>query len=252
MIDSAIDTLNALECFTPASLDLIGQRNLQNRVDRKYVLPFDQLERLLLPLAKDYRVILSADCRSATYDSLYFDTPDWKFYNDHHRGMARRFKVRVRHHLERRLTFLEVKAKAHGAETAKLRLSRSFGSAELDAEARSFLAPQIGPLAFLLRPQLWTSFRRITLVGVDLEERITFDWDLGIRNDRIRTMLPGVVVAEIKQRRYANSSPGVEAFRRLNLREHSISKYCFAAARLYPVRNNRFKSSFRILERLAA
>ena len=160
--------------------------------------------------------------------------------------------MRFRHHLERRLTFLEVKAKARGAETAKLRLSRDFGSAELDAEARAFLTPQIGQLAFSLRPQLWTSFRRITLVGLNLEERITFDWDLGIRNDVIRTVLPGVAVAEIKQRRYTNSSPGVEAFRRMSLREHSISKYCFAAARLYPVRNNRFKSAFRVLERLAA
>lgn len=250
MIESVIGTFNALEHFTPASHELIEQRHLQNRLDRKYVLPFDAVERLLEPLTDEYRVILSAGGRSATYDSLYFDTPDWRFYNDHHRGIERRFKVRVRHHLERRLTFLEVKAKARGAGTGKLRLVRDFGSAELDAEAHMFLTPQIGQLVFSLRPQLWTSFRRITLVGVNLEERITLDWDLGIRNDLIRTALPGVAVVEIKQRRYTNSSPSVEALRRLNLREHSISKYCFAAARLYPLRNNRFKPAFRALERL--
>jgi hypothetical protein len=103
-----------------------------------------------------------------------------------------------------------------------------------------------------LQPRLSTVFHRATLLGSTVNERITIDWGLGVFDDEQRECLPHIVIMEVKQARFSNYTPAVQAIRALHLRERSISKYCLGTARLAPVRTNTFKPALLAVERLSA
>jgi hypothetical protein len=203
-------------------------------------------------LSPDFRVVRAAGRTAATYDSLYFDTPDRRMYEDHRRRRGRRYKVRIRHHLERQLSFLEIKGKNAGGDTNKARLPRTFGDARLDEAGLAFIEAHSPVPAALLIPRLSTAFQRATLVGERADERMTIDWDIEVRDDHRREQLSNVVVAEIKQSRYSNHSDAVLIFRALHIRETAVSKYCVATAMLTAVRSNTFRPVLRAVEQLSA
>jgi hypothetical protein len=248
-----VDIPEGLGAFRDASPELLAARALQQRVDRKFLLPKEALDSLLDGLCADFRVVRAEGRLAATYDSRYFDTPDRQMYEDHRRGRGRRHKVRVRHHLERRLTFLEVKGKHANGRTSKARLARPFGEAELDAEGLAFIEQHSPFRAGVLVPVISTAFRRITLVGEQADERITIDWDLELRDDHQRERLTRVAIAEIKQAGYSNSTDAVRVCRALHIRETAVSKYCLATARLAAaVRRTTFRPILRAVEQLSA
>jgi len=100
-----------------------------------------------------------------------------------------------------------------------------------------------------LVPCLSIGLLRVTLVGAAFNERVTLDWDLEVRDRGVSQRVSNVVIAEIKQARHSNTNRAVRVFRMLGVREHVLSKYCLATARLAPVRMNTFKPAFRTLER---
>jgi hypothetical protein len=243
----------ALEAFRDASGELLAARTLQQRVDRKFLLPKAVLNPLLDGLSAHFSVVRAEGRLAATYDSLYFDTPDRQMYEDHRRGRGRRHKVRIRHHFERRLTFLEIKEKSASGRTSKARLARQFGDGELDQEGRAFIEEHSPFRAGLLNPVVSTAFRRITLVGEDTDERITIDWDLELRDEHRCERLPRVAIAEIKQASYSNHTDAVRVFRALHIHETAVSKYCLATARLTAaVRANTFRPTLRAVEHMSA
>ena len=114
-----------------ASLALIEQRALQKRVDTKQVVARAAFEDVFARLADHYAVILSTEKQEAVYRNVYFDTPDHLCLHEHHRGRRPRFKVRIRHHVDRSLSFLEIKERRHGGITHKHRRVLPFLQEEL-------------------------------------------------------------------------------------------------------------------------
>lgn len=250
--DEGVEVPGALHAFGDASPALLEARTLQDRVDRKYLLPRRVLDTLLARLCEQYRVLRSDRRLAARYQTVYFDTPERQLYDDHRRGRRPRYKVRLRHHLDRRMSFLEIKRKGPDERTTKARLERPFGTGDLDAEGRAFVERQ-GPIpAARLAPLVLIDFRRITLVGAHFNERVTMDYHIDLREADRRECWPHVVVAEIKQDRYSNDSPSVRAFREVHAREQAVSKYCLASARLAAVRHNTFRPTLRAVEHLSA
>jgi hypothetical protein len=243
---------DVLATFDDVSPELLHARLLLQRVDRKHVMHRQALDALLAGLRADYRILRSERALAASYRTRYFDTPDRRSYDDHRRDRRPRYKVRVRHHLDRALTFLEVKCKGRDGRTSKARLDRPYGRESLDVDAERFIDEHCPFGASRLVPAVSIEFRRATLVGVDVDERITIDWDLrmseGLRSDR----LAQVVIVEIKQGRYSNRTPAVGALRALGVRERGISKYCVSVSKLTAVRSNVFKPVLRAMEQLSA
>jgi hypothetical protein len=241
-----------LDAFESASDDLLQARTLtQQRIDRKYLLSEASLPPLLAALRADYRVVRTAGRAVARYHTLYFDTPDRRMYHDHRRGRRPRYKVRVRHHLDRRCSFLEVKSKGTNDRTTKARMELPFLQVELNAEARLFVDTHCPIQAAALGPCLAVRFLRVTLLSVSCVERVTLDWHLAFRHQNRSIQLPGVVIAEIKQARYSNVHGASRIFRDLGVREERLSKYGFGTACLAAVRANAFKPVLRTLTRLA-
>jgi hypothetical protein len=172
-------------------------------------------------------------------------------YYDHHRGRRPRFKVRIRHHVDRQRTFLEVKRKGPDDRTTKARLDLPFLQAELGVEGRRFVEAHAPLCAGGLVPYPSIAFLRATLVGVTADERVTFDWHLEFSHGTRRAALRGVAIAEVKQAHCRNTSGAVEAFRAFHVREYGLSKYCLATSRLAAVRANRFRPVLRAVEQMA-
>lgn len=243
--------LDVLATFEPSSKELLTARALQHRVDRKYLLPVWIVGPLLARLHAGHRIVQSEEKRLARYEDLYFDTPERRLYHDHRRGRRPRYKVRIRHHVDRQRTFLEIKRKGPDDHTTKARLALPFRRAALDLEGRRFVEAHAPLDAAHLVPCVSIAFLRATLVGVEADERLTFDWHVEFSHGKHRGGLPGVVIAEIKQARYRNRGGSMDAFRTFRVREQGLSKYCLATTRLAAVPANRFRPALRAVERLA-
>lgn len=244
------DTTRALAAFKEVGADLAAARALLTRVDRKYLLPREALEALLFSLRHDYGVLRAGTRLAARYSTRYFDTSDLRMYDDHRRGRCPRYKVRMRHHLDRTLSFLEIKRKGTNQRTTKAILSRPFGAAEIDAEGRRFIDEHCPIAADSLVSGVSIDFVRATLVGDIIDERVTIDWNFDFHHVSARAHLAHAVIVEVKQARYSNHTPAIQALRAFHVREQSISKYCIATATLAAVRSNTFKSALRAVERL--
>lgn len=242
----------ALGSFRDAPGELIERRVLQQRIDRKYVFAANMLEPLLAELSPHFSLVSAAAAPLATYDTVYFDTSERLLYHNHRRGRVPRHKVRVRHHVERRLSFLEVKCKTGDSRTTKARTERPFGALAFDPDAEAFVSSSCPVPPCLLVPQVWMTFRRITLVGNDIDERVTIDCDMGVAANIQSRQLTGVTVVEVKQARHRNDSASIGVLRSLHLRERAFSKYCIATALLAPVRSHAFQPTLRLVDRLCA
>lgn len=243
-----------LERFTPATPELLGRRALLSRIDSKYVVPIADLERVLHGLADHYAVLRVDRGNIATYDNLYFDTPALRCYHDHGRGRRIRHKVRIRHYPDRQLTFLEVKTKRNEAVTDKHRLPMSYGNERLGPAELTFLHERVGGMASDLQPAISMTYRRLSLIGVDSDERVTIDLGLSAHGEAgaaVARALGHLAVIEIKQWPYCVRTPIMRSVRGAGHREMSMSKYITAMSLVRPeLRRNRLLPALRALERI--
>ena len=249
---SHIPVLEIVCGFDLAPAALIEARSLQRRVDRKYLLGADTLDRLLSRLRHSHCVLRAGQQVWARYESLYFDTPDRLLYHTHRCGRRPRYKVRIRRHIDRELSFLEIKRKENSGRTVKRRLALPYSQTDLGSRERTFIESHTPLHGTGLFPRVSISFRRLTLLGSDINERVTFDRDLTVVVGTRAEQLARIVIAEVKQSCHVNHSGAVAAFRGLNVREEALSKYCLATILVAPVRANIFKPALKAIERLSA
>ena len=121
MSRGSFDPDSALDEFPVADPGLLERRSLLQRIDTKYVVNEPTFNELLMRLRGHYAIIHSEQQAVASYTNIYFDTPDFACLRAHHRGERPRYKVRIRHHRSRRLSFLEVKKKNAADKTLKQR-----------------------------------------------------------------------------------------------------------------------------------
>ena len=100
-----------LDEFNSVSLKDMEDVTLMKRVDTKFILNELSLKSILKELTADYNILEIDGLRLMKYNSLYFDTPDKKFYHDHHNKRINRVKVRIRKYVDSDLSFLEIKIK---------------------------------------------------------------------------------------------------------------------------------------------
>jgi hypothetical protein len=213
--------------------ELLQARQLLQRNDAKFCLPAAELLAVLEACPEDYAVLRAGGRPVATYRTRYFDTPELTSYHDHRRGRRRRCKVRVRHYLDREVSYLEVKLKGARDCTAKTRWRRAFLDGELSPEDRARVAQVAPSHAEALAPVAETWFQRLTLLRLEVCERVTVDLALELfpcaRPEALVT-LNGVAIVEVKQPRPDRRSPLMCALRARGARTVSMSKYCAAVA----------------------
>ncbi|MDZ4804705.1 MAG: polyphosphate polymerase domain-containing protein [Candidatus Eisenbacteria bacterium] len=237
-----------LSCFPVATPELIARRELRRRTDTKFVLSPASAADLVRAITGDYAVLTAGTELVATYQTLYFDTPELDFFHAHRRGRRVRHKARVRHYPDRSLTMLEVKTRRSKLKTTKLSREHPFGGNELSADDQDFVAIHTGIDRGVL-PQVWTHFRRLTLLGLETCERVTLDFDVRMEMGQRHASLSGIVIVEVKQWPYGRGTPVMSALRESGCRPGWTSKYCTGIALTHPgVRLNALLPGLRALE----
>lgn len=223
--------------FPTVTLDeLEEQAALQTRVDRKYLLPLDDLSALLEALPRGTRVLQIDGHRSFAYASTYFDTVDLRCYHDAARRRRRRFKVRTRLYTDSGLCRLEVKTRGARHHTVKTAIPYHGCDADrLTPAAAALITSQTGSSTWAeaLRPTLRTRYRRTTFVLPDEPGRLTVDVDLEADDPHDRqARVEGWAIVETK----GGPSPGPadRILWRLGHRTTKVSKYGVGLALLHP------------------
>lgn len=233
--------LQNLAMFDPITLMEMDGVKLMDRTDTKFLFNINDLESVLNAAKNHYRILDIENNRISRYKTLYFDTENFKLYNEHHAGKLNRYKIRHRTYLESNLGFLEVKFKSNKGRTLKTRI-KEINIPDLNSgKAFDFLKKILPFDPIILLPKLWVNYSRITLVNKTSAERLTLDLNLEFEKDGETKSLNQLVIAEVKQDSKI-TSPFVAFMKHKHIREGSISKYCFGVASSFShVKKNNFK-----------
>lgn len=240
--------------FRPVDDDLLAERALLERVETKFVFRPDELEVFLGRLGSaDYGLVLGKNSGLSEYKNLYFDSADRRFLREHHRGRRPRFKVRIRHHVSRGLSFFEIKEKRPSNATVKARIAIDFQSQTLTPEAHKAMDTHPRLVPSVLHPTMGIDFMRSTLVGFNTPERITIDMGLRFSDGEHSRGFDDLVIVEVKQERFSPRSPIIRALRDMGALQLRVSKYITGAQLLWPdIRLNRYRPRLRMLRRRTA
>jgi hypothetical protein len=246
-IDQISETLNSFESITLTDMDRV---KLMNRVDTKFTFPESNLVELLAYLKGYYRVMEIEGTRTPFYQSLYLDDQKFTFYNDHHNGRTNRFKVRFRKYVETKLVFLEIKHKYKG-RTLKRRIQVDEIPSELKEDHTNFISSVIKDQRSL-RPVLWNTFNRITLVNKRENERLTLDFNLSYKWTNNNIIFEKLIIAELKQEFVNRDSAFYLFMKSKRIRPFGLSKYCIGSIEFFggQLKINRFKKKLLKLKRI--
>jgi hypothetical protein len=244
------DLNTILNRFKPISLQEMDGVRLMNRTDTKFLVSRLQLEGLFQQLGPDYRVLEVEGVRLNRYQTLYYDTADFRCYRQHHNGKRNRFKVRKREYVESHVSYLEYKEKTNKGRTIKSRIKLDELHDELNPTESQFIDERTGRHREF-EPKLWNSFERITLVNIAAGERLTIDTDIAFRMGHQEASLPDLVILEVKRDEQSGASEVLRQLKHQLVRPESMSKYCLGVALLYPeMKSNNFKQKLLKIEKI--
>jgi VTC domain len=233
------NVLNLMQSITLEEMDSV---KLMNRVDTKFAFSIDELITFLPELSKTYRILEVKGTRLPYYESLYFDDDKFSFYSDHHNGKTDRYKVRFRNYTESDLSFLEIKHKIKG-RTDKKRIKVDSIVEELTQAHKDFIE-KVTLSDRVLQPTMWNSFNRLTLVSLELNERLTLDFNLTFKWEEEKINFNQLVIAELKQEEVNRNAPFYALMKFFKIRPYRLSKYCIGTIELHKtegIKYNRFK-----------
>ena len=236
--------------FTPISLEKMDEVKLLNRMDSKFVFEVAKLPGILAQLYSSYYILEINQVRLQRYETLYFDTPEYQMYLDHHNKRLNRFKVRSRKYVESGMNYFEIKFKNNKERTIKKRDKQPGVQEEITGRQERLLTSCTNLTPGMLTPVLWVNFSRITLVSLAMTERVTIDTGLTFRSGVAEHTYPGVVIAEVKQDRYG-SSVVAGILHEAHIPGANISKYCLGIITLNKhIKQNNFKQKLRHIKKL--
>ncbi len=240
----------ALKDFDPISLLEMDRVKLMNRVDTKFAFSVTEFMKFLPHLTDQYSILEIEGTRTPFYESLYLDDSQFTFFRDHHNGRTNRFKVRYRKYVESNLSFLEIKHKVKG-RTDKSRIKVDDIPLDLIEKHTKFIEG-IVTQDVSLKPVMWNSFHRMTLVNKTENERLTLDFDLTFKwNDKTQNF-NNLIIAELKQENVNRNSAFYQLMKSKCIRPYRLSKYCIGSIELYgnALKFNRFKKKLLQLKKI--
>lgn len=242
---------NTLSLFQTISLNQMDEVKLMDRIDTKYVFSIEKLEPLLWEIKEDYKILEVAGKVQSDYETLYFDTSDFRFFHDHQHGKGTRYKVRFRVYLSNKLSFLEVKLKNNKGRTVKERVKVKSDDLLESTKSRELLShhPLIKNLA--IHPTIWVNYTRITLVHHQNPIRMTIDTNLHFIRDDKRIDMGEIAILELKRQK-SSVSPVEKLLKAFRISPMNFSKYIQGIMKMYPsIKINNFKERTRVLNKIS-
>ncbi len=241
--------------FSSISLEALnGKAAMLSRIDNKYVLDKAALMAVMPDLTKHFEVLEIDRRRAFTYNTRYFDTSEYSAYYEHHQGLRKGFKVRVRRYVDAELCYLELKVKGQRGMTEKHRMPYDEANlGGLTLEAKDFVSTIYSghygkAFNYDLRRALDIQYRRITLVAKQGGERMTIDTDLRFcfAGQKLELGSERFIVETKSQRGRGFADKSLQSMGSRSTKK--CSKYCVGMAALGLVeRHNRFLPTMRKL-----
>ncbi len=251
MSTNSVNSINKLlSKFEPITLEQMDDVSFLKRTDTKFVFHQKQLESILNGFPNYYRLLMVNDSGIQDYNTIYFDTPLFEMYNQHHNGLRKRFKIRTRQYINSNDFFLEVKVKNNKGITSKKRIKMDNLKLNSLAQDSNFIIKKTPFSQNDLHETIKNQFSRITFVNEITPERITIDWQLSYKNlkNEKEIAMPNVCILEIKRDSNSKNPELDELLKKHQLYPNKFSKYCIGVSQLEPLlKNNRFKPVFQTL-----
>ena len=238
-----------LDTFKTISLEEMDSAQLMNRIDTKYTIPINKLEKILNTLPEHYDILSINNERSFEYHTVYFDTEDHKLYHLHQNGKLNRYKFRIREYCNTGSRFFEIKIKNNKGRTNKIRqriLDFNIKEKELD-----FIKKELD-FSETLIPSLTIYFKRFTLVNRSKTERVTIDRGLYYEHDGQSEIFSKLAIIEIKESKNNKASKLKENLKKERYLPSKISKYCVGISSLKQkmVKVNNIKNKLRQINKI--
>ena len=224
------------ELFAPITLtQLNAQAAFLDRIDTKFIVSEDELIFLIEELKKDFYVLDIGGKSVFEYDSIYMDTEDYLFYNQHQaKKIKSRTKVRTREYVDAGIAFFEYKQK-QGKSIRKFRYQFDLENhGKMDSESEKFfeglyMSFYDGEKAPVLTPSSRTHYNRLTLCSKDNSERVTIDFNIELENLRGsgKKKLENMVIIESKATSKDCLSHKIMAKHNID-QAKGCSKYCMS------------------------
>lgn len=236
------DILSSINSFKAISLFEIKKIKLMDRIDLKYIIPINKISELFNLMTKEYLIQKKDENIISYYNTLYYDTIDYKMYLEHHNERYPRQKIRIRKYLDNNESYIEIKTKNNKKRTIKKRI-------RLESTTKNDVINFINSTSEYkyedLLPSIETDFSRITFVNKSLKERITIDYNLYFKNHRTKHNynIYNIAVLELKQEGRGESKTK-EILNTLRIQPSGFSKSCIGQALTNPnIKQNLFKTS---------
>ncbi|MCF8276987.1 MAG: polyphosphate polymerase domain-containing protein [Flavobacteriales bacterium] len=243
-----------LSTYTQVSLNDMDAVALMNRVDTKFLAPKSAVWSVLKELSASYQVMQIDDQRIFQYRTVYFDTEEQDFLYQHLRGKPNRLKVRARQYVGSDTQFFEIKKKTNKGNTIKSRIPSGRQLNIIGERQAHFLTENTSIASGELKAHIEVDFHRITLVGLEHNERITFDLQLSFRSDQGVSETDEFVIIEHKRSAHVHGrTPALVALKRERIYASSLSKYCLGMILTNKTdRYNNYKPKLRKLNKISA
>ncbi|MCK3685867.1 polyphosphate polymerase domain-containing protein [Maribellus sp. YY47] len=242
---------DVLSEFEAISLDEMDQVKLMNRFDSKFCLTSEELNSIFEEIKNDYFVLEVEGIRSQQYNSIYYDTPDDQFYISHHNGRANRMKLRKREYTDSDIVFLEIKHKTNKGKTRKTRMEVNGLEPELSRAEKEYLKQHLPAGETELKAKFGTSFRRITLVSRNFDERCTIDTDLCFNSfGTSSSKCKDFAIIELKRDGQKSQTKLATVLKQRGIYQQNFSKYCIGRAmNEADLKRNQFKGTLMKMEK---
>jgi hypothetical protein len=241
-----------LSGFDPVSLKELSTLTFQIRNDKKFLFHIETLPKLLNLLSAHYFRILEIEGkRIHTYHTLYFDTPDYRMYLDHHNDKLNRYKIRLRKYATTGSSFLEVKLKNNKNQTLKNR-AHFHENDILQNRKELFFIEHHSPYKFsCLQESIKNSFLRMTFTDKQMTQRLTIDIGLTFVGFGKEKGIQTLVIAELKQNSQRSAGLVFQILHNLKIYPHRFSKYCIGQSILNnSVKHNRFLPQMQMINKI--
>lgn len=177
---------------------------LMNRIDKKYIIDFNQFCSLSNYIEDNYYIVVNEkDEYLLKYKSIYFDTNSFEMYNDHENKVKNRQKIRIREYSNGD-KYLEIKTKKSEDFTKKIRVELE--DYNIDSYT-DWINKNLKYSTSELKPKIEIDFYRLTLINKDKTERITIDFGLSFKNYITKKELKiKEIIIEVKKTYEENTS----------------------------------------------
>ena len=237
------------------TISLFEMENVQllDRMESKFYFSIEELPAILNLMITDYYILDVNGVKVNRYESIYYDTEDFKLYLLNQNRIAKRCKVRYRNYLDSKLSFFEIKEKNNKNRTIKHRILNNDSDCSTDKmivtnEIEKLIQTTTPYNSKVFQKKLAVYYSRLTFVNKTDCERVTLDLYLNFTNKTESVHYSNIVIAEVKQTKTTLNSIFITIMRRQKINEGGLSKYCFGVATLFPkMKQNLFKEQIKNL-----